>query len=206
MDGRPPEIAVSGRALGELIAAVCGRGASLRLRAGGNSMAPLIRDGDVITVDPAADRRPGLGDIVVCSLPGTESFLVHRIVGSDPRRIRLKGDNCRREDGVFGRGAIRGVVSRVERRGRPVWHGTGPERRVIALMSRTGALWVMSRTGALWVMRRLWRRFAAEAERPGTDGGAGGNDVGDAADRGPGAMHGEGRRPDLARGEELGNG
>ncbi|HVQ95256.1 MAG TPA: signal peptidase I [Mycobacteriales bacterium] len=56
------------------------------------SMAPGIRPGDLVLIDPAPPARPGTGDIVTYRRPGA-SPVTHRVVGRDAAgNYRTKGD------------------------------------------------------------------------------------------------------------------
>ena len=116
------------------------RGESVRFRAGGISMHPFIRDGDVLTVSPLAHGRSRLGDVVAVRQPGADRLLVHRVVAARPGRVVTRGDAAHSDDGPVPGGCVLGVVTRVERGAHEVTAGRGPERRVLALLSRHGLL------------------------------------------------------------------
>jgi signal peptidase I len=133
------ELPLSGAALLELLRAVLARGVPFRFRAKGWSMAPFIRDGDVIRVAPLSREEPGLGQVVAFVRPQTGSLVVHRIVARHGEGYLLQGDNVPEEsDGLVPRASILGRVTRIERGGKAVWLGLGPERRLIAWFSRSG--------------------------------------------------------------------
>jgi hypothetical protein len=106
-------------------------------------MTPFIRDGDTLTIAPLENRRPRLGEVVAFSYPPEEGskLVVHRVVGF--RRgdfiVRGDGDGCVAE--IVSSGNVLGRVVRVERDGRYVRLGLGPERRLIAWLSRSRVLW-----------------------------------------------------------------
>jgi hypothetical protein len=125
-------------------------------------MSPFIRDGDVITIAPVqpSNRSPhatafspvppggkpgvmtcGIGQVVAFASPVGQRLVVHRIIGRHEARFLIQGDSLHglaadtvRPDEIFGR------VVRVERGGKRVWLGLGPERHVIAALSRAGLL------------------------------------------------------------------
>ena len=131
--------ALSGAGLQTLMGAALARGASFRFTARGFSMDPFVRDGDVLTVG-VAWRRPKVGDIVAVRSPVTGRLLVHRVVADVATGLLVRGDGAGQADGTFGPADVLGVVVGVERRGRVVRLGRGPERRAIALLSRDGWL------------------------------------------------------------------
>jgi hypothetical protein len=134
-------ISLSGKALIELMEAVHAKGVPFRFNAGGHSMAPFIRDGDVICVSPLTSRAPGLGDVVALIHPETKLLCMHRVLSVSGDRFFIQGDNMPEEpDGMISREAIVGRVTRVERAGRKVRMGLGPERFLLALLSRYGLL------------------------------------------------------------------
>lgn len=139
-------LSLSGKALVELMQAVHAKGLPFRFNAGGHSMAPFIRDGDVICVSSLASRAPGLGDVVAFIHPETTLLCMHRVLSVNRDSFLIQGDNMPEEpDGLIPREAIVGQVTRVERAGRRVRLGLGPERLLLALLSRCGLLAVIRR-------------------------------------------------------------
>lgn len=132
-------LALSGVALSEIMGAVLKKGRPFRFRAGGWSMAPLIRDGDVITLAPLAAGAPRPGDVVAFVRPETGQLVVHRVVSRRGRVWRIRGDsNAAACDDLVPDENLLGRVTRIERQGRPVRMGLGPERRLIAWLSNAG--------------------------------------------------------------------
>jgi len=131
------EARLSGETLRGLLVDVLARGASFRFRAGGFSMSPFIRDGDVLTVVPV-DGRPRRGDVAAYIRPMNGALAVHRIVGRKRGALILKGDNERGSDLVPESGLL-GVVNRAERKGREVKTGKAGVL-LIATLSRWGFL------------------------------------------------------------------
>jgi hypothetical protein len=123
-----------------LLDAVLSRGASLRFRAAGPSMYPFVRDGDIITIARLGGRALGSGEIVAFRHPSSGRLTVHRVVERRLGGITAQGDNCPSPDGFFDARAVVGRVVRVERHGRRIASGFGPERVLIAWLSRRGAL------------------------------------------------------------------
>jgi hypothetical protein len=152
------DLSLSGAALVELMRAVLAKGASFRFRAKGWSMAPFIRDGDVICVSPLAASGPMIGDVVAFFTPEMQRLVVHRVVLRRGDACVSRGDNVPgMTDGTISGKHILGRVTRVTRDGRDVWLGLGPERRLIALLSRTGLL-PPARLRLATIARRLVRR------------------------------------------------
>jgi hypothetical protein len=109
-------------------------------------MAPFIRDGDVICVSPLASRAPGSGDVVAFIDPETKQLCVHRVLSVKGDSFFIQGDNMpEKPDGMIPREAVVGRVTSVERAGRRVRMGLGPERLLLALLSRCGGLAVIRR-------------------------------------------------------------
>jgi hypothetical protein len=139
-------LTLSGKALMELMQAVHAKGLPFRFRAGGHSMAPFIRHGDVICVSPLASRAPGRGDVVAFIHPETKMLCTHRVLSVHGDSFLIQGDNMpHNPDGMIRREAIVGRVTGVERAGRRVRMGLGPERLLLALLSRRGGLAVIRR-------------------------------------------------------------
>lgn len=129
---------LSSAAMRELLKAVLDRGQQFRFRAAGMSMFPFIRNGDVVTVSPLQGEEPGIGDIVAFLQNHDRSLALHRVVGVEHQSRVTRGDGVLHADGRIPCENILGMVVRIERRGREVRLGIGPERRAIALLSRLG--------------------------------------------------------------------
>ena len=139
-------LSLSGEAMIELMRAVLAQGLPFRFAARGFSMAPFIRDGDVISVSPLSSRPPGMGDVAAFLDQETKSLCVHRVLSGRKGAILTQGDNMPgKPDGLISTGDILGLVTRVERNGRKVRFGLGPERFLIALLSRNGLLEIIKR-------------------------------------------------------------
>jgi signal peptidase I len=134
------ELSLSGPALVQLLRAVLGKGAPARFRAKGFSMSPFIKNEDVVTISPLQHKRPGLGDIIAFVHPETEGLCIHRIVRKKDGVYVTKGDNISEADESVPRDNILGFVTRVERDGKEVFLGLGPERFLIAFLGRRGLL------------------------------------------------------------------
>lgn len=142
---------LSGTALAVLMQAVLETGAHFRFQAKGLSMLPFIHDGDTLTVAPLQGRA-GVGDVIAFLHPASQKPILHRVVERDAHGYWTQGDNSAASDGWIPATAVLGVVIRVERQGRRVRLGLGPERRLIAWLSPHRRLW--RRLYALW---RGWR-------------------------------------------------
>jgi len=124
---------------------VLDKGRSVRFQVWGTSMTPFIRDGDVITVAPvSAERDIGLGEVVAYlqPLPTGQWLVVHRVVGRRGSSFHIRADYAL---GVYCLPPVRpehilGRVVRIERGGKDIRFGLGPERCVIAVLSRGGLL------------------------------------------------------------------
>jgi len=134
------ELSLSGPALKELMQAVLRKNVPFRFRARGFSMAPFIKDGDVLTVSPVPDPPPGLGDVAAFLHPISGRLAVHRIVARKKSGYRMKGDGMDAADGLVPRANIIGIIRKVERNGHRVLLGLGPERFLIAFLSGRGLL------------------------------------------------------------------
>ncbi len=126
-------------------------------------MHPFIKDNDMVTLCPLKDS-PCVGDVVAFEESLSGRLLVHRIIRINGNMYVMKGDD------TWGKGDVPvaaphivGIVSRVERKGSIVRAGFGPEKRLIALLSRReilgGALYAVSR------MLRLMRKAAPEVHQ-----------------------------------------
>ena len=140
---RQVESALLAPLLGELL----GRGLRVRLEVDGHSMTPLIRSGDRVTIDPLRRHPPRLGDVLLLAAE-KQRLVLHRHVGWAGAELVLRGDCAPASDAAAGPWQVLGVVAGVERRGRRVWAGLGPERRLLAWLSRNGVLRLAARARA----------------------------------------------------------
>jgi len=140
------ELFLSGPDLLGLMRQVLDRGLLFRFRARGWSMSPFIRDGDVISIAPLGKKDPRVGDVVAFTHPDNDHLILHRLVGIHNSTYLIQGDNlfCS-PDGLIPVNALLGKVTKVEREGRTVVLGMGPERVLIAFFSRVGLLSTIGR-------------------------------------------------------------
>ena len=130
---------------------VFARGMPFRFRATGWSMLPFINNGDVIILTPIAKQPPRIGEVVAFIHPETGNLIVHRIVGQKGSTHLFRGDaNTDQADGLIPIQNLLGRVSQIERNGRRVWLGLGPERVLIAWLSRMGLLIPLGSRVANW--------------------------------------------------------
>ena len=87
-----------------------------------------------------------MGDVVAFLHPETKLLCVHRVLSRNKGALLIQGDNSPgKPDGIISMEAIMGRVTLVERGGRKIRLGFGPERVLIALLSRSGLLAVIRR-------------------------------------------------------------
>ncbi len=115
-------------------------GSCLAFRAKGSSMWPLLKDGDKITISSVKTRKLLIGDVVAFRENEQGRLIIHRLVGRKDGLAIIKGDNHIRPDGLFPVENIIGIISNVKRNGKDVSFGFGPERFLVALLSRMGLL------------------------------------------------------------------
>jgi hypothetical protein len=135
------ELPLSGKALLDLMSAVLSKGICIRFRARGRSMSPFILDGDVVTVIKYKNRKPRLGDVVAFKRPVDGHLVVHRIVARYGNKYLMAGDNISEKiDGAISLKDMLGRIVSVKRGSRPIWLGLGPERLIIAWLSKRNLL------------------------------------------------------------------
>ncbi len=123
-----------------LVKEILSKGAECRFQAKGHSMSPFIKDGDIVTISPLTHPSPGLGDVVAFNRPENEKLIIHRVVEKRNNKYYVRGDNVPEADGLVQAKDILGYVNKVERDGKNVRVGLGPERFLIALLNRKGLL------------------------------------------------------------------
>jgi hypothetical protein len=153
------ELSLSAPALVQLLRAVLGKGAPVRFQAKGFSMSPFIKNKDVVTISPGQRKRPGLGHIIAFVHQETERLCVHRIVRKNDGYCVTKGDNISETDELVPSENILGFVTRVEREGKQVFLGLGPERYLIALLGWRGLLFPL--------LLPIWKVVRPFVRRPG---------------------------------------
>ena len=135
------DLPLSDQALQSLMCAVLAKGKPFRFRARGWSMTPFIRDRDVITISPLQQGLPGVGEVIAFVRPEKGNLVVHRVVAQRSAAVLIQGDNGPGfEDELIPKDNLLGRVTQIERNGHPVRLGLGPERFVIAWLSRTKLL------------------------------------------------------------------
>ena len=137
------ELKLSELDLIDLLQAVLNKGASFRFRAKGFSMSPFIKDDDIVTVSPHTDNSSMPGDVVAFIRPEMKKLVIHRVVGKEGEYFHIKGDNVPNTDELIPETNILGRVTMVERNGKEVLFGFGPERFLIAFLTRNGYLSTM---------------------------------------------------------------
>lgn len=95
-------------------------GYAVRFRAGGHSMHPTIKDGEMITVEPVNPGDVRRGDILLYQFKkGVIAHRVLRVEREDAQlRFILRGDSTHACDAPVEAGEILGRVISVERKGR----------------------------------------------------------------------------------------
>lgn len=118
-------------------------------------MSPFIRDGDAITVAPLTRAKPDVGKVAAFIHPQGGQLVVHRIVGKANGEFLFRGDNSYgQHDGFVQADQVLGTVTGVTRQGKKIYLGSGPERYLIAYVSRIGLL-ARLRSWLERILRRL---------------------------------------------------
>lgn len=152
------ELSLSEPALRGLLQDVLAKGVPFRFKAKGFSMRPFIEDGDVITVVPFSPPEAHSGDVVAFIDPRVDRLAVHRIVAKSDEGILMRGDNLPEEDGIVPMDNLLGLVTKVERQGQEVSLGLGPERRLVAFLSRKGYLLRLRALLGRWLRPLVYAR------------------------------------------------
>lgn len=129
---------LDGEARADILRATFAKRASLRLQVKGFSMSPFVRNGDVATLAPLSGEEIGIGRVIAFLRVCDKKLVIHRLirVRQDPEaRYVPKGDNVPSPDDPISRADMLATVEKVERGGRVVSFGLGPERRLIAFLS-----------------------------------------------------------------------
>lgn len=113
MSGRIPDTDPVTAAVPALIAEAVARFGRVRVRVAGTSMRPAIRSGDVVSLTPATDLRPGQ----VAAFVRDGRLFTHRVLASVGDTVRTRGDAHLAGDPPLRRDQVIGVVSAIERDG-----------------------------------------------------------------------------------------
>jgi hypothetical protein len=151
-------LTLSGAGLLEFIKAFLAKRAQFRFRALGFSMYPFIQDGDVITLLPLDGQAPKAGMVVAFCHPQSQKLVVHRLLATLADGCLIRGDSALAVDGVIPLTNILGIVRQVEREGKEVRLGLGPERRLIAWLSQHNLLQSLIHL-CLQLLRLAWSRL-----------------------------------------------
>jgi signal peptidase I len=103
-----------------LSADILQQGKSLRFRAHGARMQPLVRDGDCLLVQPVEAGQVRVGDVVLCSSQA-DHVVVHRVLRRQPGpqgyAFLVQGDQVAQPDGWIPQARVYGRVTALERAG-----------------------------------------------------------------------------------------
>lgn len=154
---------LTGAVVAELLQAVLEKGGLFRFCAHGGSMTPFIRDGDTLTIAPLEGRPPRIGEVVAFSCPveNQPKLVVHRVVGRQGSGFVVQGDGNGCAPEIVSWQNILGRLVKVERGGCYIRLGLGPERRLVAWLSRTRLLWIL-----VWPVWREFRRLFKRRNAP----------------------------------------
>lgn len=123
----------------ELAVHVLEGGHDLRFRARGFSMFPLVRDGDILDVQPTGEASIGSGEIVLYRSPG-RGIVVHRVVGilrqEEEDILLVKGDAATVPDPQVPASKVLGRVVGIERGGRRRSPWSWASRRSVPVVVR----------------------------------------------------------------------
>lgn len=134
---------MDGSACLDIMRSVLDKKADMRFRVMGSSMSPFIRDGDIITLSRLPEGRISLGHSIAYTRPCGKKLIIHRLVGRRKNSHEwyiIKGDNAYEADCPVSRTDMLAYVKKVERNGKRISFGTGPERKAIAFLSKWNIL------------------------------------------------------------------
>ncbi len=154
-------IACSGAAFAELSRDLLLAGRSVRLRARGGSMSPLVRDGDLILVRPIDADVVRVGDVVIVR-DEPDRLVVHRVVrrhsGPGGPAFTVQGDQVVRPDGVFPAAQLYGRVVTIERDGRRI-ELDGPAMGLLGRLAALRSRWSLARGRRSRMARSMVRKL-----------------------------------------------
>lgn len=109
-------------AFDEISISLLSQGKSVRMRGSGNSMAPFIKNGSLIVIDPIRST-PKWGDVLLFRT-ALNRLLIHRVIAVKHRKgakliFLMRGDANSVIDGWITEDNILGIVNSTEGLGRP---------------------------------------------------------------------------------------
>lgn len=110
---------IAARPMAEWLTDMLRDGLRVRVALSGNSMAPTLREGDIVVIRPRAERPPRIGDLAVLR-PEPHRLLVHRLIGRDKQAgvWFSRGDACFDPDPPCSASDVLGIVESREHNGR----------------------------------------------------------------------------------------
>lgn len=141
-----PVLNLSSKAIGELVKEFMQKGKNLKFKTKGDSMRPMIKDGDIITVSPYVQRSPDSGDVVAYLHPLTKGLIVHRIIKISKKSFIAKGDSCRNNDTIHETTCIMGYVSQINEQVSMIntWL-LPPLKKILVFLSRIRLLFIFNK-------------------------------------------------------------
>ncbi|HYH09414.1 MAG TPA: S24/S26 family peptidase [Thermoanaerobaculia bacterium] len=97
----------------DVIADLLARGHAVEFRVHGDSMHPVIREEDVLHVEPSSEYR--VGDVVL--MLADRGLTAHRVISLSGDEVVTRGDNTPAPDAPIARTRVLGVVTSIERNG-----------------------------------------------------------------------------------------
>jgi len=124
-------------------------GKSIRFQAHGNSMQPLVRDGDILLLEPVLQKKVKVGDIILCA-PQPDVVVVHRVIRrktkSNKTSFLVQGDHVGRPDGWISSQKIYGRAVKIERDPNSI-DINFPVMRILGWMALIRSRWTFNRSG-----------------------------------------------------------
>jgi len=118
---QPRSLPCTSAAFAELSEEFLHLGKSLRFRAQGASMRPLVRNGDILMVKPVDAHQVRIGDVLLCNQQAV-SVVVHRVIrkrsNAKGLQFLVQGDQAVQADGWIPQDQVYGVLAAVERDGK----------------------------------------------------------------------------------------
>lgn len=144
------------------------RGNKFRFQARGESMAPSIRDGDIIKVEPIGGQQVKWGDVIFYRA-GEKRMVAHRVIRKFSRNYKpvyiARGDSNRGKGEEVCLEQILGKVEVVERNGSKIYinHGFNKGRdifyiKVFSFLRQIGG-WLLPHVRGFKIYRNLAKKF-----------------------------------------------
>ncbi len=86
---------------------------TVKIKVFGTSMKPIIKNGDILLLEPFNYQKLKINDIIFVVINNFEIYFIHRIININKKYIITKGDNSKFEDYPIYKSDIIGILHKI---------------------------------------------------------------------------------------------